>query len=172
MDECSLPKARPILCNESPAFQRHHMSLFCAAESPNRFPWVINTTFGEKTYIRWCCNDRLSSQRLSGVSVTLTIVTDLFYATLWFAEGKRDGCFLYSHSRSGIPFADSLADLGLGAMVGLKTALRTSWVAIGRGILGLGPSFSYWTIGLVRSLSRPRRSNEILLCPCKKQLSV
>src|SRR6266571_4747525 len=61
MDECSLPKARPILCNESPAFQRHHMSLFCAAESPNRFPWVINTTFGEKTYIRWCCNDRLSS---------------------------------------------------------------------------------------------------------------
>src|SRR6266700_6031537 len=62
MDECSLPKARPILCNESPAFQRHHMSLFCAAESPNRFPWVINTTFGEKTYIRWCCNDRLSSQ--------------------------------------------------------------------------------------------------------------
>src|SRR6266487_1541600 len=64
MDECSLPKARPILCNESPAFQRHHMSLFCAAESPNRFPWVINTTFGEKTYIRWCCNDRLSSQRL------------------------------------------------------------------------------------------------------------
>src|SRR6266571_6497990 len=66
MDECSLPKARPILCNESPAFQRHHMSLFCAAESPNRFPWVINTTFGEKTYIRWCCNDRLSSQRLSG----------------------------------------------------------------------------------------------------------
>src|SRR6266699_5197217 len=66
MDECSLPKARPILCNESPAFQRHHMSLFCAAESPNRFPWVINTTFGEKTYIRWCCNDRLSSQRLPG----------------------------------------------------------------------------------------------------------
>src|SRR2546425_2323423 len=67
MDECSLPKARPILCNESPAFQRHHMSLFCAAESPNRFPWVINTTFGEKTYIRWCCNDRLSSHDLSGV---------------------------------------------------------------------------------------------------------
>src|SRR6266566_1247204 len=64
MEECSLPKARPILCNESPAFQRHHMSLFCAAESPNRFPWVINTTFGEKTYIRWCCNDRLSSQHL------------------------------------------------------------------------------------------------------------
>ncbi len=82
------------------------------------------------------------------------------------------GVFFTLIAVAGYLFADSLADLGLGAMVGLKTALRTSWVAIGRGILGLGPSFSYWTIGLVRSLSRPRRSNEILLCPCKKQLSV
>jgi transposase len=29
----------------SRAFQRRHTSLFCAAESPNRFPWIINTTF-------------------------------------------------------------------------------------------------------------------------------
>jgi hypothetical protein len=64
MDECSLPKACPILCNESPAFQRRHTSLFCAAESPNRFPWIINTTFSEKIYIRWCCVDRLSWRRL------------------------------------------------------------------------------------------------------------
>jgi hypothetical protein len=28
------------------------MSSFCAAESPNRFPGVINTTFGEKIYTR------------------------------------------------------------------------------------------------------------------------
>jgi len=34
MDECSLPKARPISCNGLPAFQRRHTSLFCAAESP------------------------------------------------------------------------------------------------------------------------------------------
>src|SRR5208283_4391812 len=68
MDECSLPKARPILCNESPAFQRHHMSLFCAAESPNRFPRVINTTSGEKTYIRWCCIDLLNSPGSSEAS--------------------------------------------------------------------------------------------------------
>ncbi len=34
-----------ISCNDCPAFQRRHMSLFCTAESPNRFPWVINTTF-------------------------------------------------------------------------------------------------------------------------------
>src|SRR6266702_406024 len=39
------------------------------AESANRFPWVINTTFGEKIYIRWCCIDRLSSQRLSETRV-------------------------------------------------------------------------------------------------------
>src|SRR5260370_22115013 len=45
MEECSLPKARPISCNDCPAFQRRHMSPFCAAESPNRFPWIINTTF-------------------------------------------------------------------------------------------------------------------------------
>jgi len=44
------------------------MSAFCAAESPARFPKVINTTFGEKTYIRWCCNDRLSSHALPDMS--------------------------------------------------------------------------------------------------------
>ncbi len=31
-----------------PAFQRHHMSVCCAAESPARFPWVIDTTFEEE----------------------------------------------------------------------------------------------------------------------------
>jgi hypothetical protein len=30
-----LPNARPISCNDCPAFQRRHMSLFCTAESPN-----------------------------------------------------------------------------------------------------------------------------------------
>jgi hypothetical protein len=39
------PTARPISHNDCPAFQRRHTSLFCAAESPNRFPWIINTTF-------------------------------------------------------------------------------------------------------------------------------
>src|SRR6266852_5223780 len=45
MEECSLPKARPLSCNDCPAVQRRHMSPFCAAESPNRLPWIINTTF-------------------------------------------------------------------------------------------------------------------------------
>ena len=52
MEECSLPKARPISCNDSPACQRRHTSPFCTAESPNRFRWIINTTFGEKIYIK------------------------------------------------------------------------------------------------------------------------
>jgi hypothetical protein len=39
-----LPKARPISCNDSPAFQRRHMSVRCSAESLSRFPCAINTT--------------------------------------------------------------------------------------------------------------------------------
>src|SRR5713226_4288475 len=50
MEECSLPKARPISCNVCPDFQRRHTSLFCSAESPNRFPCFINTTF-ENSFI-------------------------------------------------------------------------------------------------------------------------
>ncbi|RZU35638.1 hypothetical protein BDD14_5722 [Edaphobacter modestus] len=38
-------KARPISCNDSPDFQRRHMSIRCSAESLSRFPCAINTTF-------------------------------------------------------------------------------------------------------------------------------
>ena len=55
------------LCKDCPAFQRFQMSLFCVAESLAGRPCVINTTFSEKIYSRWCCIDRLSWQRLSGV---------------------------------------------------------------------------------------------------------
>src|SRR5216684_2884404 len=65
MDTWSLPKARPISCNDCPAFQRDHMSVRWFAESFTRLPCVINTTFREKIYSRWCCNDRLSWQDLS-----------------------------------------------------------------------------------------------------------
>ncbi len=41
------------------------MSVLCAAEGLTRLPWVINTTFREKIYIRWCCVDRLSWHLLS-----------------------------------------------------------------------------------------------------------
>jgi hypothetical protein len=50
MDECSLPKARPISYNVCPAFQRGHTSSFCSAENPNRLPCFINTTF-ENSFI-------------------------------------------------------------------------------------------------------------------------
>src|ERR1700721_2203539 len=43
MELCGLSKARPISCSDSPAFQRHQMSLFSTAESPNRFPGLIQT---------------------------------------------------------------------------------------------------------------------------------
>src|ERR1700682_1577851 len=42
-------------------------NILCAAESPTRFPWIINTTLEEKIYIRWCCIDRLSWHNDSGV---------------------------------------------------------------------------------------------------------
>src|SRR3981189_2489842 len=64
MEPLSLPKARPISCNDSPAFQRRHMSVLCSPESLSRFPCVINTTFRKMTHIRWCCIDQLRPPRL------------------------------------------------------------------------------------------------------------
>src|SRR5467141_1774698 len=66
MDTWSLPKARPISCNDCPAFQRLHMSVRCVTESFTRLRCVINTTFRKKIYNRWCCIDRLSWQEFSG----------------------------------------------------------------------------------------------------------
>src|SRR5882762_2709655 len=68
METWSLPKTRPISCNDCPAFQRLHMSVRWFAESFTRLTCVMNTTFREKIYSRWCCIDRLSRHRLSGVN--------------------------------------------------------------------------------------------------------
>src|SRR3984893_6524825 len=65
MDTWSLPKARPISCNDCPAFQRHHISVRWFTESFTRLRCAINTTFREKIYSRWCCIDRLSWHLLS-----------------------------------------------------------------------------------------------------------
>src|SRR5258706_10382866 len=65
MDTWSLPKARPISCNDCPALQRHHMSIRWFAESFTLLLNLINTTFREKIYTRWCCIDRLSWHRFS-----------------------------------------------------------------------------------------------------------
>src|SRR5260370_32385594 len=69
MDTWSLPKARPISCNDCPAFQRDHMSVRWFAENFTRLPCGINTTFREKIYSRWCCIDRLSWQSLSVTAI-------------------------------------------------------------------------------------------------------
>src|SRR5712664_1243158 len=65
MELCGLPKARPIVWSDCPAFQRHHRSVICAAESLTRFPWAIDTTSEKKIYIRWCCTDLLRPPVLS-----------------------------------------------------------------------------------------------------------
>src|SRR6476469_2643850 len=65
MTPCALPQALPISCKDCPAFQRLHMSFRCCSESLNRLLNVINTTFKDMTYSRWCCIDRLSRQVLS-----------------------------------------------------------------------------------------------------------
>src|SRR5271169_6358069 len=64
MELCGLPKARPIVCNDSPAFQRRHTSVRCATESSTYLPCVIHTTFEQKFHIRWCCVDPLRSPPL------------------------------------------------------------------------------------------------------------
>src|SRR5258705_9359526 len=71
MDAWSLPKARPISCNDCPAFQRHHMSIPWFAETFTLLLNLINTTFREKIYTRWCCIDRLSWQGFSGLGHTV-----------------------------------------------------------------------------------------------------
>ena len=48
MTTWSLPSARPIACNDCPAFQRLHISARCVAESFHRLACVINTTFRKK----------------------------------------------------------------------------------------------------------------------------
>jgi hypothetical protein len=45
-----LAKSAPDLMQRLPVFQRRQTSLFCSAESPNRFPRFINTTF-ESSFI-------------------------------------------------------------------------------------------------------------------------
>src|SRR5260370_34521808 len=73
MELCGLPKARPIVWSDCPAFQRHHRSVISAAESLTRFPWAIDATAEKKIYIRWCCTDLLRPPdfpRLSRMSPT------------------------------------------------------------------------------------------------------
>jgi hypothetical protein len=58
MDLCGVPKARPIVCNDT---RLKTASPFSPLHSRNsvRFPWVIDTTFEEKIYM-CCCIDLLN----------------------------------------------------------------------------------------------------------------
>ena len=47
-----------------------HMSVRWIAESFTRLRCVINTTFREKIYSRWCCIDRLSWQDFTGLGAS------------------------------------------------------------------------------------------------------
>src|ERR1700681_3266758 len=55
--------------------------------SLTRLACVINTTFSEKIYSRWCCIDRLSWQALS--EVKRMDATALLPAWLWLKNHRR-----------------------------------------------------------------------------------
>src|SRR5260370_18585983 len=80
MELCGLPKARPIVWSDCPAFQRHHRSVICAAESLTRFPWAIDTTSEKKIYIRWCCTDLLRPPRLKVIEMGRPRKSDALHA--------------------------------------------------------------------------------------------
>src|SRR5712664_1530070 len=86
MELCGLPKARPIIWSGCPAFQRHHRSVICAAESLTRFPWAIDTTSEKKIYIRWCCTDLLRPPQLLAEK---TLEVDFFKGALQKIEARR-----------------------------------------------------------------------------------
>src|SRR5260370_23901180 len=90
MDTWSLPKARPISCNDCPAFQRLHMLVRCITDSLTRLNCVINTTFREKIYSRWCCIDRLSWHRLSD-GMRRPVSSGMRYAPNEMTRSRRNG---------------------------------------------------------------------------------
>jgi hypothetical protein len=95
------------------AFQRHHMSVLWFAESFTRLGCVINTTFREKIYSRWCCIDRLSwhvlpecgivrfpvSGNLSGLGLS---PSDLHRSENAFGETRFSSYFESSNFREGL----------------------------------------------------------------------
>src|ERR1019366_9695419 len=98
METWSLPKTRPISCNDSPAFQRLHMSFRCCSESFTRRLNVINTTFREMIYTRWCCTDRLSRQVLSeyGRATPAENGAELLLCSLDLQRPRSTFCFASS----------------------------------------------------------------------------
>jgi hypothetical protein len=61
-----LPSARPIACNDCPAFQRRHISARCVAESFHRLACVLNTTFRKKDLYQVVLHRPVEPARLFG----------------------------------------------------------------------------------------------------------
>ena len=99
MDTWSLLKARPISCKDCPSFQRLHMSFRCITESSTRFRYVINTTFREKIYSRWCCIDRLSRHYLQVKFLLDSVEATLKYWKEW--QARADSLALGLRPRRG-----------------------------------------------------------------------
>jgi hypothetical protein len=101
-----LPKARPISCNDSPAFQRLHMSARCSAESLFRFPRARNTTFRKIIPMRWCCIDQLNRQ--CATATTIPPIVKVVQRTLFGCGVSLPRTFLtVSRVRSCKPFINS-----------------------------------------------------------------
>src|SRR6266566_7905175 len=84
MEPWPFPKARPISCNDSPAFQRRHMSVLCSAESLSRLPCAINTTF--RKMIHMVLHRPVETARLFG----FTFPDSRFYVHLnWSTSVNR-----------------------------------------------------------------------------------
>src|ERR1700730_14299499 len=67
--QCKREQRAPTGSRNNPAVLRQHKlnGHVVLAEGSSNLPCVINTTFREKIYSRWCCIDRLSWHRFSGV---------------------------------------------------------------------------------------------------------
>jgi hypothetical protein len=67
MELWGLPKARPISCNDCPAFQRRQILLHCVKESLDRFPSLMNTTLQQQIY-QMVLHRPIESTALIGIS--------------------------------------------------------------------------------------------------------
>ncbi len=66
MELGGLSKARPISCSDCPAFHRLQMSLFSIAESPNRFPGLIQHHLSTADLYQMVLHRPVETTRITG----------------------------------------------------------------------------------------------------------
>ena len=127
MTTWSLPSARPIACNDCPAFQRLHISARCVAESFHRLACVMNTTFRKKDLYQvvlhrpvepavqnrisvmpseWCCarfRERFfqTDGRRDGLGI------------LWFVRSRATPVFVLEYRRPNRELPERIAEDGI-----------------------------------------------------------